>query len=767
MSLTDTRNRTRDATSFLATGAGNLFGAETPYDNHGRMKSAIRNLGKDYANTREAMPQYGVAMKALGGAIDVAGNAAGKAIEGAAINPLTGALAGGGALLSGGASLAGNTMKDFMFTPELAGRMGGSKITGMARDFNGMVGTAVGTGVKMAGDTAIKYGGGNAGQFDSGVDKVTSGATSMANALPNVMQRAYESVNQMNQLISSEQQQAQAQRVRERLSMAFAPALQQYMDVQPTQRSTLRSRTMNRGEREGYERNLEQFSMDKELGDRGFGTEEILGQTNLAARGLGRFGAGGMNERVAKSSMMAESMGLGSASQSNAAMSRMITGGVKDPEALFTKAVKEGLEKGLQDSREFQGLLEAASSSADSAAGFEGTLNNLMKLTGSGRANDVETAKAAYGGIQKDMSGFSGDWTDMVKFDITNRAAKGVIQGAKGKGIDLDREDRTSLQNLANFKPEELQNTELIKNSLTPNALKAVEANGGLKKYLTGLNNSMMAHGTTDRAINATQSTDLARVRNLLADGNNDELKKMFSGPGGKEKLDKILALNMSGMSSTGDIGRAMGSTQGFANQIGSAIGMDPQTMRIYQQKYERKNASKVRDESGAANTMGEQMARGDAQISQENMGLVTAAGRDAQGRNTLATSQSKTKDNYVEQAGNMVKNVQDTRTVKPELEVKRIDQAVGEIVQGLKEMKDAFKDFSGKDFVVNAGKDVVIQGASAIKGVMLDNGLTQAATEAGKQIADTVRGAFGGGGSSTPAPRATGSNKSVPGPQG
>jgi len=64
------------------------------------------------------------------------------------------------------------------------------------------------------------------------------------NALPNVMKRAYDSVDQMNKLVSAEQQAAQASRIRERLSMAFAPGVQQYMDVQGSFGQSLRSSSM-------------------------------------------------------------------------------------------------------------------------------------------------------------------------------------------------------------------------------------------------------------------------------------------------------------------------------------------------------------------------------------------------------------------------------------------------------------------------------------------------------------------------------------------
>lgn len=767
-SLSDVRNRTTDATAFLATGAGKRFGAETPYDEKGEASQPIKKLSEDFANTREAVVQQQFLMRSAAGAANLAGNVVGSGIKGAAVGP-QGAIAGAaGEAIMGGGKFALDTVTDAAFTPEVMGRFGGQKATSAVRGMIEGTTGAVTKGAQSIG-TLVGEGGGNEAGFRSGMGKVGAGVNSVMTALPNTMQRAYESVEQQNQMVTAQQESAQISRVRERLSTAFAPQMQRFMDVQPTMGAAMRGRQMSRAEREQAEKGIEGASMDTELSERGFVPEQIIQQNANTSQRLGRFGAGGMNERVAKSGMMGEAMGLGDAGSNVQAMGRMVQGGVKDPEALFTKAMAEGLKKGIQDSRQFQELLNAASETATSTAGYEGALNNLLKMTGGGQAGDVKTAQAAYKGVQQDMSGFSGDWTDVVKFDITNKAAQKAATAAKKQGTTLSREDMTSLQNLANLKPEEIANPELLKRVLTPNALKATEALGG--NYGEDLNRSMMVHGQMDRAINATQSPELVQLRNMLSNNDQEGLKKTFAGPEGQAKLKRLMPMVASGMTSTGDTDRAIGSQNAIAQQISEATGISPEQMGLPTRGYKPKTLDEAKADSGASGTFADQQRKAEGEKGRADFGAIQSVERDPKtGKNLLAEDVGKTGGMYRQGLEKTRQDVLDNKTVNPALEVKRVDQAVDEMVKGLKEIADSFKDFSAKDMVVNATKDIIISGAAAIKGVMLDNGLSAAAKSAGDQIANTVSKAFGGsgGGSSTPPPATKAApSKSVPEPQG
>jgi len=384
----------------------------------------------------------------------------------------------------------------------------------------------------------------------------------------------------------------------------------------------------------------------------------------------------------------------------------------------------------------------------------------------------VQTAKAAYQGIKKDTSGHAGDWTDMVKFDITNKAAKGVI--ATDKGQKLNRDDRTSLQSLHNLNIDDMKNVDLVKGRLTPDALEAVEAMpGGLEGFVKQRANEMAVSGLMDRSVNANQDAEYTKVRNLLKKGEagKEELKKEFTKEDGSidtRKIDKILAQTASGQSSEGDTDRGTGAAQGVANMLGDSLGLDTQTMNLYQQKYKPKDAANAFVESGAANTSGEQMDKTSAQISQTNMSTATDATRDQFGDNKFAKLQSNISDRYGEQNQALIKNVASTNTVAPEKEVARLDEALKEIIKGLGELGTSLKGFSPEKMVINATGDLIVQGAAAIKGVMLDNGLTAAASKAGTVIAEAVKGAFGSQSSDSgvkSAPAAT--PRSVPNPSG
>jgi len=767
MGMSDIRNSADDATAFLATGGGAKFGMEMPYNKNGSVTEPIKKLGQDYADTREAGVQYGVGARAVERLAKAGVNTMGDTAATNVMAPGTGV---GSAIKNfGGAGL--ETGKDFFLTPEMAGRFGGADMARGARNFMSSSIEGVGTLASGVGADMVAKGGGDANMMISGGRKVTSGVDKLATTGLKIAERAYETNNEQNQLISTEQQQAQAARVRERLSMAYAPAMQSYMDIQGSQRGIGRSRVMSPAERQAEERRNNKFATDEDLGERGFGPEDILANTSQAARSMGRFGGNGVGQRVAKSAMLGESMGLGDSSQSIGAMSKMLQGGIKDPEAMFTKAMKEGLQKGLQDSREFQGLLAAASETSSNTADFEGSLNSVLRMAGSGRATDVMTAQAGAKSLKDMTSGQTGGWEDMVKFDVVNKATKGITSSAAGK--DLGREDITSFQNLTGYDSTELRNKDLVKNSITPKALKAVEAQeGGIDKFIEDLVRSSEARLSAANATNSTQSEDVAAVGNMIANKDVEGLKKMFTGPDGKvdkERLQKVYSQYLSGNKQKLGVNAAQGIAQGMLNDIKSVAGIDTGGIGMTS-TVEGKDFDTVKGQSGAANTFNEKNRRGKAQTKQSDISLIDSQSFDAEGNNVLASSYDDMKGRYDTAQKASIDSNKNARTVSPSAPVERLDQAVMEIVKGLGEMKDSFKNFSAKEFAITATKDVVISGAQAIKGVILGDGLSAAATKAGQSIADAVNNAIGTStskpGAGTPATK-QGSGKSNPTPLG
>jgi len=506
--------------------------------------------------------------------------------------------------------------------------------------------------------------------------------------------------------------------------------------------------------------------MDSELGDRGFGVGAIAANNASAAKSLGRFGRGGASEAAAKQAMMGQAMGLGDAGALIGGMGRLSAGGNNDPAEIMKKAMAEGLMKGLQDSRQFGELISAAQETSQGVGDFEGALKGVLTFAGSGRSNDVATAQAAALKAEERMSGKTGGWQDIVKFDITNRAAKEAISEAEGKGIELTREDRTSLQNLANMKPAELENEELVSSRLTSGAKAAIKASGKtIKQYGSKLATSARVHSAMDGAVNATQSGDLAELRNMLAEGDTEGIRKKYGNNLGR--LQDLFALAGSGATADGTSQEAIGDQQAVINETAKALGVKPGALGGgMQRRFTGKGYGQAVADSAAAMTSSEQMGRGEAQISQNDMALGTVAARGPNGENRFAQKQSKTGEMYAGQRADQIKDITDMRTVKPADQVQRVDEAIKLIADGMKEMKEAFKDFSAQKMVVNATQDIVIQGANSIKGVILDNGLTQAATEAGKAIADTVKNAFGASGrDSAPPPPKPGAGKTAPGP--
>jgi len=764
MSLQDTRNRTSDATAFLSTGGGGMFGAEMPFDRRGNVTGSIDSLSTDFMSARRSMPQYALAYKALSGMADVGQNVLAKGVEGAGLTGVSGLTYAGGEAIRGLGGLGLNTLREGMLTPEVGGSLGGKQVASLTQSvLSGGIGMMRQGGQFGLGGMA-EWGGGNRDMAERGVGRISNAADEVATALPRVLTRAYEAVDQMNQLVKTEQSAAQASRVRERLQMAFAPAMQQYMDAQDASAGAMKSRYMSRGQRQGYERELEMFSLDEDLSDRGFGVNEIMGNTSQAAMGLGRFGAGGRSERVAKSGMLAESMGLGSAGQNIGSMMKMSASGADDPEALFTKAVKEGLQKGLQDSRQFQQLLDSAAATSQGVDDFDGALRGILTFAGSGRSNDVDVASQASKTAEDRMSGKTGTWRDMVKFDVTNKAAQKAIAAARDQGIELSREDQTSLQNLANQDVKALENPEFLNSILTSGAQRAIQASGQtVDQYGKGLARNLRVQGTLADSVNATQSPELAELKNSLAEGNYDQIREKYKGNPGR--LRDLVALAGSGASASGNAQDALGAQQMIVNGLKEA-GIDTTGMGV-QRSFKPVSAEEALAESGSAMTGLDQRRRGRARIGQIDQATAMSVARDGEGKSLFAEEMARSPEMYEDQQSKMVRAGQEMRTaeIPNDKMITPIDEAVKEVVKGLQEIKEAFKDFKVGEFVVNAGQDVVIQGAKAIKGVMLDNGLTQAASEAGKVIADTVKGAFGSNDKTAPAPKAGGPAKSVPAP--
>lgn len=780
--LSDTRNRATDATAFLATGGAERAGGESPYAAGGER---AKTIGQDFANTQRAIPQLILGLNTAARAAELTGKVAGAALKGAAQGEALGpegmaagaAAAAGGELLEGGTKFAVDTTKETLLTPEFTAGVGGGEAARRMKEGIGEFGQAVTSGGQTIAST-MAVGGQKSGDLAAeGVGKIGDAITKLGQALPTVAQRANEATNEMTKLTAAQETLTQIERERERLAIAFAPQVQKYLDTQPQNLQGMRSRTMSPEERNKESASLDKFAVDRDLGERGFGPDDIARNAAGAARTLGRFGSKGRSQGLAREAMTAESMGLGNADQSIAGTGRLLRAGAQDPTAMFKTAVTEGLMRGIQDSHQFQELLSGISEIAQNTGEAEGALQGVLRTSGSGRGDDMKVAIQGFKDLQERMSGKSGTWMDMVKHSVTQDFAGDVEKQAKKSGVSLDKDDLTTIQGLTNYKPEELRNNDLMNTVLSPNVRKVLEKmdeGKGQGSTLGGLADTYETRGTMDQAITSTQSKELLNVRNMITSKDKAGLQNRYGTEGNQtqeqiERLQKDVALLYSGGSGYSDTNVQAANAQRTLNDVSNITGNKNvrKAIRYHAGDYEQQNSAKVAADAKAANNMPEQQARAQAEIGAVDYEKGTEIAGGAEGATQMGRSRSK----YVKQLDATTAKATASKTVAPSVvdseKVARLDQEVNKMIEGVKDITKAMKEFSFKSAAMNIAGDVVVQGANAIKGVLLDNAVTSVIQKAGTEVADAVSSAMN---RNAPAPAQGGTKPSptvVPQPHG
>lgn len=779
--VSDLRNRYTDASALLATGAGSLFGAETPYAKEGGTSQSVKALGKDYVDATKAMPGIELTNQIAGqlatGTITavkdavIAGSTTGMGMGMGAI-PAAG-MAGAGSIATSVLSTGVNALGTIASSPQLLEQAGGAAFGKAA---TAKIESAANTLNKAADSIGgfISKGGGDGAQFAKGSQQVVSGISGIAANVPTAITRAAEQVKEQNRLLQTQVEAGQVGRIKERLDLAFQPKLQSYLETLPAQRQLNKSLGFQtRQEREQTQLNVEGLSIDEELTQMGFSPDQVIQATGAAASAYGRHGRGkkgfDLMQRSVKSAAMAENLGMGDATQSIAAMGRMMEGGVEDPQAAFKKAMQEALMLGLQDSRDFQGLLSAASETADNTVGFEGSLKLIASAAGTGRAGDLETAKSYAEMVKRQTSGATGTFHDIVKMQQTKESISGVLGTAEEQGLQLDEKARTQLLTLSRLRPEDLENREFAESAMGPQAMEAIKAFEDKTRKQTGNKDfdffkdyaqKVNIRAGMTGAIEFTQDEELVKVRDMLLKGDKGGLQKMFGlqegasaeeKKRGEEKRKQISAQLIGGTAGyyagdekAADIG--IGAASAAVNQLEQILGQEVAPkggiLEKHRHRMSREKAEGAAKEAGLAGSTAEAQIGGAAGVSaEERKGVLGTIYKD--GKQALYGTQAEEVSKFSKQEQDLISKVKTSDTVTPTEKLKPVDQEIAKIVQGLEAMSASLKNFSLKDAVVTVTGDVLIDAKKQVTAAILDNAITATTNEIGKNISNAISNAM------------------------
>lgn len=770
-SFRDFRSRGTSAESFLMSGGGRIFGGESPYTSTGGISETIQRLGKDVANARQAMPQYAEAFRIMSEVPQIAVNTASGAARGAAASASTPWGAVGGGILGGGAealqgfgNLGLSSLRNAMLTPEIAHGMGGERATAWARGGIDKVTEGTNKALGKLGEIAEK-GGTNLKMFNDGTAMATGAMGDVAKALPNVLQRAYETVDIVNKLTSSQQQSAQIERIRERYQAAIAPMLQGYMDVQPSVKRSMRNRFMSRGERETEDINLEGLMQDRDLADRGFSPGDIMNMQGEVTGRMGWSGRGARGRGVTKTALELESMGLGSAQQSVQAMTAMSRAGIEDPSTVMERAVHNAFLSGIRDSREFQGLLEAASETSENTTAFEGTLNQLLSVMGTGRPGEVRAAREQMMTREREFSGASGTMADMVKFNIINQKAKELRDFARKTGDDLSEQDMQDLRMTQYMSPREMGDQKFLESRFSSrimNTAKRFNAANPGKNFFTDLSNQISVRSATFGASTMMQDPEWTRKRNIIESGDQEKIKKEFPTP---ESAQDFLrrGLLYSGRESGND-SMAVQDMQLLSNKLNSA-GIKAKVPGTLGSQAINISYADARKEGLASRTMSDQQDRATAIQRQEEKAFVDTMLRDQQTKQSKGAIElgTRTREKTQEQISGAIQKatVEPTVQVPKGMEVKPIEDSIKQLMEGLDKVSKSFENFSVSKMAMNVAGDVIVKGPGKIVGAIVDQGISAVTKDVGEKIVSSIKGAFGG--SSSPSRAVESGNKPPP----
>jgi hypothetical protein len=791
------RNRATDASSFLATGGGSLFGAETPYAKGGGLNDSIKRLGEDRSKTMEGVQQYEGVSKLVGQLADAAMTVGQKTAEGAAAGSATlvgmapGSVAGGAAgMFEAGKNLRGAGV-DFLSNPAMMSMTGGDKVAGVAADVIHGVAKDVGSVVGKPIGAGISALGGKGEDFTEGAAQVSSGAAGILAAAPRVMQRGTQNYQESLKIVDLQTQQEQAGRVRERLNMAFAPQMQSYLDTLPMQKEIGRGRGASSAkERRDLEMNMEGLALDSDFAERGVAPDQVLATAATASRSLGRRGRGGNLEKTVRQSIEMESVGLGSASDNTQAISKMMRAGdVKDPNALMKQTMTEAFKAGLSDSQDFQGLLEAASQTAKSTVDYQGTLEGMLKIAGTGRTDDVKIAASTRQALDQEMGGQSGTWKDMVKFEQGSRGTAQLEKLAKESGIEFGQEDKTNLLgNLSRVDASKLRNKEYMDSISTKSVRDAAakyEEKYGRSFYEDQARESDI-QGLMLGGIEGTQSKEMSGVRDELVRAPRDanakaSLMKRFGVGGsaeeqeaGKNRLEDMLAKMGSALTAQGaPAEQVIGKQAGVLKELESTLGTKFDIKNKSYRKLDPKDQASYQEavnSAGTPTTLAEKQAATAAGIKQADYEQSAVATTDfASGTKKGFGTGSEGKQSQMLQNQDLAtKTINAATTMVPkDATINPLGDEVKKIVDGIGKALASMGSIKADKISISGVTGAVEIMAKELTGAVLDSGVSKVAQQVGQSIVSAIAGgiSYADGAKSPPSVNNNTTKPSVPSP--
>jgi len=266
---------------------------------------------------------------------------------------------------------------------------------------------------------------------------------------------------------------------------------------------------------------------------------------------------------VARQGLEMEALGLGEAGQGIQGMAAMAKTGVEDPARTMRDAVQQAFMSGIRDSREFQGLLEATEATAEHTMSYSGAMSTLMGLMQTGLPGSGKIAGAALGTLQERMSGSTGTYMDMMKFQSAVGAGRKASERAEKAGEKLTSEDVRDIEWFYQNKDITQLTPGEAKKMLSPQAYKYSEPDIKAKQreivskgMYVPTEMSIQDQETFGPAAEAIQSSDKEQVKKLLGTKKQrDEfarLQRLYSPAKDQAKTEGFIGQGLDWMEESG-----------------------------------------------------------------------------------------------------------------------------------------------------------------------------------------------------------------------
>ena len=752
--------RGTSAEAFLTTGGGAAMGFEAPYDKDGNLSKSIKALGKDLADVKQAAPVLAIGADLMGDLAEAAPRVAGKTLQAAAnasATPGLGSLAGGalgfaGATIEEAGNIGGKLSRRVATTPEALRTFQIDKLDQAVKDkmsagIDSFTGIMEDVG-NESGLTAEKM-----KDLKEGLGSVADPMKRMTESVFTLQKRAAETVPEVNKLQAAQVDQAQLERIQEKYAMALAPVIQSYMDKSSVVRDTLRTRYMAPPEKKRESENIEQLPEMQDLIDRGFTTEQILGNRLQAGRTLGWTARGGMGNKVSTTAMQMESAGFGPAGQTIQSAAAIARTGVQDVSSVLERALQKAVSGGIRDSREFQELIEAASDTSKNTGDFEGALDRLLMTTGTGRPGDVRAARELIQTQDQEWSGTTGTMTDMVKFNTIKKRVEGLIISAEQSGQKVSDRSKQELLMLQNLKVSSMT-PDVLKTMFSRETMDLLNSKAG-SQFLPGLTGELSAVQSTYGAGFITQNMDpdFQRKNKVLQSGNSEEIRKEFGSQSAVDAFLKQVKLGETAYRG-GDVEKGTQAAQQAADLLNAKLGTKYKAPGMPGAVGVSDTYKGIVSTAGTAETPSEAVAMSRAreeaalwERSRVELKKRPMSEKGDQAENLEAWEQWKKGGQREELNKTIERSMRDkTVEIKETDKIKPIEDEMSKIIEGFKKIQESLKDISASKFAMRVAGNVVIEGAKAVTGIVTELGKSTVdiADQIGYRIAESARGAVG-----------------------